>query len=89
MTPPTEKYYIHGKFTSLNTYATPDATRIMQVKTLLSGSIATGDIDLTKVFQWRCGYTGSASDGSLCMSGEFRNAPLVIINQNYPSKLLQ
>jgi hypothetical protein len=84
-----KKYYIHGKFTSLNTYATPDTPRLTQVQNLLGNSITKDDIDLTKVFQWRCGYTGSAIDGSSCLTGEFKNAPLVIINQNYPSKLLQ
>jgi hypothetical protein len=32
---PEEKYYIHGKFTSLNTYAVPNPSRVTQVQNLL------------------------------------------------------
>ncbi|MDD4714455.1 MAG: hypothetical protein PHT72_03175 [Candidatus Absconditabacteria bacterium] len=83
------KLFIHGKFTSLNTYATPSTARQNQLNALFPTNRPTSDqIDLTKVFTWRCGY-GQATDGSSCPPSEFQNAPLVIINQNYPSRLLQ
>ena len=81
------KYFIHGKFTSLNTYASPTKERLDQVKSLLGDTTLTEeDINLVKVFKWRCNY-GKATDNQNCTTGEFRNAPLVIINQNFQSNL--
>lgn len=81
------KYFIHGKFTSLNTYASPTKERLDQVKSLLGDTTLTEeDINLVKVFKWRCNY-GKATDNQDCTTGEFRNAPLVIINQNFQSNL--
>ncbi|MDR0370164.1 MAG: hypothetical protein LBH96_06880 [Candidatus Peribacteria bacterium] len=51
------RVFIHGKFTSLNTYAEPSASRLTQVKDILkSSSISTKEVDLTQVFSWRCNY---------------------------------
>jgi hypothetical protein len=86
-----QKVFIHGKFTSLNTYANPGSTKVQQLQQLLSSTIGAEDIDLTKVFAWRCGVT-TGSDGSVCITNplsEFRYAPLVIINQDYPSALVE
>ncbi|MDR2191042.1 MAG: hypothetical protein LBP53_07990 [Candidatus Peribacteria bacterium] len=82
------KYFIHGKFTSLNTYAAPSSQRMTQLDNLLEPNPTADEIDLTKVFKWRCNY-GSGSDGIACPPSEFQGAPLIIINQNYPSRLLQ
>lgn len=84
-----QKYFIHGKFTSLNTYDIPTQQRIEQVQKIVPNwnTITWGQIDLTKVFQWRCNL-GSGTDGSACTVGEFKDSPLSIINQNYPSKIL-
>ncbi|MCR5413080.1 MAG: hypothetical protein K6E76_09135 [Patescibacteria group bacterium] len=83
-----EKYFIHGKFTSLNTYDIPTPQRKQQIQTVLNNlSISNEQIDLTKVFKWRCNL-GSGTDGSACTVGEFKDSPLSIINQNYPSKIL-
>ena len=82
------KVFIHGKFTSLNTYTYPSEARSIQVADVLNRtSVPTERIDLQAVFSWRCNY-GSWSDGSACPLGEFQNAPLIIINQNYPSRLV-
>lgn len=97
------RFFIHGKFTSLNTYAANLANnRVSQLKTLLGdNSIAIKDIDLKDVFSRRCNlYTGTmiGTDMSECpnlLTGanaqkvDFYSAPLVIIGQEYPSKLLQ
>lgn len=84
-----QKYFIHGKFTSLNTYDIPTQQRIEQVQKIVPNwdTITWGQIDLTKVFKWRCNL-GSGTDGSACTVGEFKDSPLSIINQNYPSKIL-
>ena len=83
-----EKYFIHGKFTSLNTYDIPTPQRKQQIQTVLNNpSISNEQINLTKVFKWRCNL-GSGTDGSACTVGEFKDSPLSIINQNYPSKIL-
>ena len=88
------KYFIHGKFTSLNTYSasqTP-AARINQIRQLFNWKInpnttdqeLASKIDLTQVFKWRCNYENS-TDGSPCNEGDFANSPLNIINQTIPS----
>jgi len=83
------KVYIHGKFTSLNTYAEPSPQRVTQLQDLLGSNVTGSHIDLTQVFKWRCNY-GSGTDGTDCSAlSEFQNAPLIIINQNYPSKLTE
>ena len=81
------KLLIHGKFTSLNTYDVPSSARVIQVQDVVNSSIMGNQIDLQKVFSWRCNY-GTGTDGTPCPSGEFANAPLAIINQNFPSKLI-
>jgi hypothetical protein len=79
---------IHGKFTSLNTYdANTAANRLTQVQDIVT-SAGIKDIDLTQVFSWRCNY-GSGTDGTVCPLSDYQSAPLVIINQNYPSLLLE
>lgn len=79
---------IHGKFTSLNTYAEPTVNRLNQVKEIVGGEITAKHVDLTQVFSWRCSY-GSGSDGTPCPISEYQYAPLVIINQNYSSSLVE
>ena len=58
------------------------------MKNLLGSSVTTGQVDLTQVFAWRCNF-GSGSDGTACPQSEFQNAPLIIINQNYSSRLTE
>ena len=62
------KYFIHGKFTSLNTYSAASSSyeRLHQIQNLLSGVVPeiggtdVGNLvskaDLTQVFRWRCNY---------------------------------
>ncbi|MDR3169361.1 MAG: hypothetical protein LBU27_06480 [Candidatus Peribacteria bacterium] len=82
--------FIHGKFTSLNTYAEPSQQRQTQLNHLLNPEPTTGEIDLREVFSRRCEW-GMTTDGfGACpTTGDFTNSPLIIINQNYPSKLVQ
>jgi hypothetical protein len=83
------KTFIHGKFTSLNTYIEPTSQRISQLKNLLGATPAEKTVDLREVFSRRCDYGIDNDDHSKCPVGEFQTAPLVIINQNYPSKLVE
>ena len=90
------KYFIHGKFTSLNTYSAASSSyeRLHQIQNLLSGVVPeiggtdVGNLvskaDLTQVFRWRCNYWHS-TDESNCNTGDFANSPLNIINQTVPS----
>ena len=88
LNPGFHRVIIHGKFTSLNTYDTNTAkNRSQQVRDMV-GSVGLDDIDLTQVFAWRCNY-GIGSDGTGCPLSEYQRAPLVIINQNYPSALIE
>ncbi|MDR2541490.1 MAG: hypothetical protein LBD11_07195 [Candidatus Peribacteria bacterium] len=83
------KTFIHGKFTSLNTYIEPSTQRQTQLNSLLNSNPLPSAIDLREVFSRRCDYGISTDDQSRCPVGEFQTAPLIIINQNYPSKLVE
>jgi hypothetical protein len=92
------RFFIYGKFTSLNTYAKELAdNRVKQLSgLLLNQGITSNDINLNEVFKRRCNtYLGVGSDGSSCSSIDgsgknisFSSSPLIIIGQEYPSKLL-
>ena len=105
------KFFIYGKFTSLNTYARELANnRVPQLCRLLCPSstdcnnnenscVSASEIDLASVFPRRCDiYLGTGTDFSYCpthiVSGgntidiDFFASPLIIIGQDYPSKLL-
>lgn len=84
------KLHIQGKITTLNTPIEPSTQRISQIETMFWVDIYNGFINLQNVFTRQCGLTWSANDGTPCMTWDvISTTPLVILNGNYPSVLLQ
>lgn len=83
------KLHLQGKITMLNTPTLPTQGRIDQIMELL-WAIYKPYINLQNVFIRTCGLSGTGSDNSSC-SGKniISTIPLVILNGNYPSNLLQ
>jgi hypothetical protein len=46
--------FIHGKFTSLNTYAEPSSQRMTQLQSVLGTTVNSAEVDLREVFSRRC-----------------------------------
>ncbi len=83
------KLHLQGKITMLNTPTTPTQGRIDQITTLL-GAGYENTINLQDMFKRTCGLGGTGSDGSSCADNNIITiTPLVILNGNYPSNLLQ
>jgi hypothetical protein len=83
------KLHLKGKLTTLNTPLQPNSGRINQINALL-GVWYDGFINLQKVFTRKCRLNGIGSDGSQCATwGIISTTPLVILNGNYPSNILQ
>ncbi|MFA7298572.1 MAG: hypothetical protein WC010_02905 [Candidatus Absconditabacterales bacterium] len=84
------KLHLQGKITTLNTPLTPNQSRIDQIEELLGTTTYESFINLQKVFTRTCGFTGSGSDGTSCTTGGIiSTTPLVILNGNYPSNIVQ
>jgi len=83
------KLHVQGKITTLNTPLEPTSGRIGQVNEILWIGYESF-ISLQKVFTRTCGLKGIASDGTPCGTGGIiSSTPLVILNGNYPSNILQ
>jgi len=83
------KLHLQGKITMLNTPTTPTQWRIDQIEWLL-GTGYENNINLQNIFTRTCGLWGTGTDGSSCISNNIISAiPLVILNGNYSSNLLQ
>ncbi len=84
------KLHLQGKIIMLNTPTLPTQARIDQVEGLLWTNIDTWRINLQNIFTRKCGLWGTGSDGSSCINNNIISTiPLVIVNGNYPSNLLQ
>jgi len=84
------KLHLQGKITMLNTPTLPTQARKDQVEELLWTNIYEPWINLQNVFKRTCGLDGTGSDLSQCTSNNIISwIPLVILNGNYPSNLLQ
>lgn len=85
------KLHLQGKITTLNTPLTPNQGRITQIENMFWWSPAYDNfINLQNVFTRTCGLHGSGSDGTPCTTGWIiSTTPLVILNGNYLSNILQ
>ena len=84
------KLHIQGKITTLNTPITPTQSKINQTINILWWSWYNDYINLQNIFTRTCGLNGLGSDNSPCNTGNIISiTPLVILNGNYPSKILQ
>lgn len=83
------KLHLQGKITTLNTPFEPNPGRIGQIETIFGNSYD-NLINLQNVFVRECGLQGTGSDGTQCNTWSIISAtPLVILNENYPSNILQ
>lgn len=83
------KLHLQGKLITLNTPTQPSETRIQQLTNILpSNGEYLPYISLQNLFVWTCGLDGKWSDGNTCGSNTISSTPIVILNGNYPSKLL-
>ena len=83
------KLHLHGKIIMLNTPTLPTPWRIDQINTLLWIGY-TNRINLQNIFTRSCGLDGQGSDGSSCNGNSvISTTPLIILNGNYPSNILQ
>lgn len=83
------KLHLQGKIVMLNTPVIPSQWRIDQVVWLLWNGYETW-INLQNIFTRICKLNGQWSDGSSCNGNSIiSTTPLVILNGNYPSNLLQ
>lgn len=83
------KLYLHGKIATLNTASDARDTRNQQVGSNESQPLL---VSLSKLFSRRCNpSTGKGPDDAVCNApnDEFALIPLVVIDQQYPSRLLQ
>lgn len=90
MTSFSHKLHLQGKLITLNTPTPASDIRKKQLNNIfpnLSGYIPY--ITLANVFVRTCGLNGSGSDETICGTNTIWSTPLVILNGNYPSKLLQ
>lgn len=83
------KLHLQGKLTTLNTPLVPSEERIDQIEELL-GNNYENFINLQNVFVRTCGLNGISSDTTQCNSSStISTTPIVILNGNYQSNILQ
>ncbi|MCX6824594.1 MAG: hypothetical protein NTY80_00065 [candidate division SR1 bacterium] len=83
------KLHVQGKITTLNTPLEPNEGRVSQIENIF-GVNYDNFINLQKVFVRECGLNGKGSDASGCNTGNvISTTPLVILNGNYPSDIVQ
>jgi hypothetical protein len=83
------KLHLQGKIIMLNTPTLATTKRIEQIEATLWAWYS-GFINLQNVFTRTCGLGGTGSDGAACNnSSNISTIPLIILNGNYPSRLLQ
>jgi len=84
------KLHLQGKITTLNTPLEPTTERINQIIAMFWSSIYSSTISLQNVFVRGCKLNGQGTDESLCTTGgTISTTPLVILNGNYPSNILE
>lgn len=84
------KLHLQGKVTTLNTPIEAGTGRISQIEDIFWSNSYNNFISLQKVFTRTCGLDGKGSDGTQCTTGGIiSTTPLVILNGNYPSNILQ
>jgi hypothetical protein len=84
------KLHLQGKLTTLNTPLEPNAGRTGQIENMFGNAIYNDFINLQNVFVRTCGLWGTGSDTTSCSTwGIVATTPIVILNGNYPSNLLQ
>lgn len=84
------KLYLQGKITTLNTPLTPNPGRVTQIEDMFWSGIYNDFINLQNIFKRKCELNGTGSDWTQCTTGWIINTtPLVILNGNYPSNILQ
>ncbi len=89
LTPFNHKLHLQGKIVMLNTPTRPSPGRQEQIIDLLGAGYET-TINLQDIFTRTCKLSGTSSDGSSCLgTTATATTPLVILNGNYPSNLLQ
>lgn len=83
------KLHLQGKIIMLNTPTLATTERIEQIEATLWAGYD-NFINLQKVFTRTCGLGGTGSDGAACNNNSnISTIPLIILNGNYPSRLLQ
>ena len=83
------KLHLQGKITTLNTALEAGTWRILQIENIL-WSEYNDFINLQNVFVRECKFTWTGSDGTPCnIWGIISTTPLVILNGNYPSNIIQ
>ncbi len=83
------KLHLQGKITLLNTPLTPSTQRITQILDILWAGYE-NYISLQNIFTRQCGLGGTGSDTTPCKQGTaISTTPLVILNGNYPSNIVQ
>jgi hypothetical protein len=88
--PFTHKLHIQGKITLLNTPTTPTEGKIKQITNMFWDTTYNDLINLQNIFTRQCGLGGTGSDSTKCwIDSNVSLTPLVIVNWNYPSKILQ
>ncbi len=85
------KLHIQGKLTTLNTPLEPNNWRVQQINEMFSWSLYQQYINLQNIFTRTCNLNGTGSDEntSCNQSNTIATTPIVIINGNYPSRILQ
>lgn len=83
------KLHLQGKTTFLNTPLQANVGRTDQIHTLLGTGYA-HFINLQNIFTRTCKLDGTANDGTSCdWDSIIASTPIVILNGNYPSNILQ
>lgn len=86
----THRLHIQGKIALLNTPFEPSPEKITQIENMFEPALYTHFINLQNIFTRTCKLDGTSSDGTGCGTGNtISTTPLVILNGNYPSKILQ
>lgn len=84
------KLHLQWKITMLNTPLEASEGKIDQIENMFWINIYTNFINLQKVFTRTCGLNGNGSDQTPCdTGGVISTTPLIILNGNYPSNILQ
>ncbi len=84
------KLHLQGKITMLNTPLIPTQWKRDQIDGMFWAGPQDNYISLQNIFTRECGLGGTGSDNTSCKQGtEISTTPLVILNGNYPSNILQ
>ena len=83
-----DKYFVHGKFTSLNTFQDPGDSYAESLEEMLGSEVKKSMIEIWDVFAWYCN-SYIWSDGRPCPhNNEYYKSPFIVIERNFPSVLV-